>query len=108
MRSPSSDAVERCRDALSYLRELEQSSLDADMYYGDINELRHLLLKPHFKVSAVGVFASGGLILKCVSLDLPARFRHRHRIPLLVAASADPRTSKICSDRVYQNSNSCQ
>lgn len=53
MRSPPSDAVERCRDALNYLRELEHSSMDPDLDYGDIDDLRELLLKPHFKVRSI-------------------------------------------------------
>ena len=53
MRSPPSDAVERCRDALNYLRELEHTSIDPDLDYADIDDLRELLLKPHFRVSSI-------------------------------------------------------
>lgn len=51
MRSPPSDAVERCRDAIFYLRELEHSPVDPDVDYADVDDLRDLLLKPHFRVS---------------------------------------------------------
>lgn len=50
MRSPPSDAVERCRDAINYLRDLELNPIDPDVDYADIDDLRALLLKPHFKV----------------------------------------------------------
>lgn len=53
MRSPASDAVERCRDAIFYLREFEHSTIDPDIDYADIDDLREILLKPHFRVSDI-------------------------------------------------------
>lgn len=53
MRSPPSDAVERCRDAIFFLRELEHSAVEPEIDYVDLDDLRELLLKPHFRVSTL-------------------------------------------------------
>lgn len=51
MRAPPSDAVQRARDAADALSELEHRR-DAD--HRDLQELRDLLCRPHFKVSYRG------------------------------------------------------
>lgn len=50
-RAPQGDAVQRARDAADALSELENRR-DAD--HRDLQELRDLLCRPHFKVSAGG------------------------------------------------------
>lgn len=49
-RSPPSDAVERCREAMTWLRDAELTR-DPDVDPLDIATLRDIFLKPHFKVS---------------------------------------------------------
>ncbi|XP_044737251.1 peripheral plasma membrane protein CASK isoform X2 [Chrysoperla carnea] len=51
VRAPPSDGVQRCRDVLDALRDLEQStpSYPRAHYVNDVDELRDLLLKPHLK-----------------------------------------------------------
>ncbi|KAK6628194.1 hypothetical protein RUM43_002006 [Polyplax serrata] len=63
MRSPPSDAVERCRDAIFFLRELEHSAVEPEIDYVDLDDLRELLLKPHFRngMSKMSETVGGGL-----------------------------------------------
>lgn len=57
VRAPPSDAVQRARDAADALRELEHRR-DAD--HRDLQELRDLLCRPHFKV---GFLLEGNFLL---------------------------------------------
>lgn len=52
-RAPPSDAVQKCRDALDAIRDFEQTTSPADLELelsGEIEELRELLSRAHFKV----------------------------------------------------------
>lgn len=62
VRAPPSDGVQKARDAADALRELEHRR---DTDHRDLQELRDLLCRPHFKV---GIFP---LFFKCcLSIDL--------------------------------------
>lgn len=50
VRAPPSDAVQKARDVADALRELEHRR---DTDHRDLQELRDILCRPHFKVSDV-------------------------------------------------------
>ncbi|XP_075210519.1 peripheral plasma membrane protein CASK-like [Lycorma delicatula] len=52
-RAPPSDAVQKCRDTLDAIRDLEQTTSPSDLELelsGDLEELREILSRPHFRV----------------------------------------------------------
>lgn len=53
VRAPPSDAVQRARDAADVLIELEHRR---DVDHRDLQELRDLLCRPHFKVTLEMIF----------------------------------------------------
>lgn len=50
-RAPPSDAVQKCREAAESLRELDQNSPELETDFGDLQELRDILARPHVRVS---------------------------------------------------------
>lgn len=55
-RAPPSDAVQKCRDTLDALRDLDQTTSPSDLELelsGDLEELREILSRPHFRVSKI-------------------------------------------------------
>lgn len=50
-RAPPSDAVQKCREVAEVLRELDQNSPELESEFGELEELRDILARPHVRVS---------------------------------------------------------
>lgn len=48
-RAPPSDAVQKCREVAEVLRELDQNSPELESEFGELEELRDILARPHVR-----------------------------------------------------------